>query len=562
MIESLIRGGVEFAVVAPGSRNTPLVVALSEQEEIPVHSIPDERGAAFFALGRARSRNAPGLVVSTSGTAAAEFHPAVLEASHARVPLIVLTADRPDTLKDTGANQSPKQDELFGSEVRWFRRLPRPGSDRRALRSLSSLAVRATARSVQSPAGPVHLNQPFEKPLVPDPDRPGDPGPVTDPGTSAGPAVETAVSEPEPEAVERFEQMLESSDRSLFLAGPRRPGERFNALLELSESVRGPLLADPLSGLRFGHDSSAIISAYDGILAGDEPDSSFRPDLVIRVGARMTSKPLRRWIASLDARVVQIDPAPGRWEDPEFSADRVFGWPPSALAGIRVGEDQSGSGFLERWKNRQEQFFDRVEEVRPGLEATTEGMILHDLAGRLPAGSGLFVSNSTPVRDLDRFAASRSDELVTAANRGCSGIDGLLSTGLGWAKDSDFPWVLVLGDLALYHDLNGLLTADRCDAPAVVLLLNNDGGGIFELLPIRDHDPPFEPYVRTSHGLTFEGAADMFGWTYREVPPSGAVEAVLDRLGNPEPALIETATDASANRTFRQAITERMNSGG
>ncbi len=567
LVAELAAAGLDVACLTPGSRSTPLTVALADHPDVTVYSHIDERSSAFFALGRGRRTGRPTAVVCTSGTAAANFHPAVLEATEGRVPLVVLTTDRPPELQDSGANQTTDQEKLYGDAVRWYRTLPEPQPEARALRSLRVTAGRAVAEATRTPAGPVHLNVPFEKPLEPTP-VPGDvPGSLPAEAPLAvdgrdGPFVRTSAGHLEPgEAdVASLADAVESASRGLVVAGPADPGTQGptrEAVSRFVDATGFPVLADPLSGYRFGpHVSSAVCGGYDSYLDGAEewPD----PDIVLRTGASPTSKVLRTYLREADTRQVVVDPA-GDWREAEFTATDLVAAAPDRLFD-RLADTVTGAG-TEEWRDRFADAEDRywVLVADACREAFFEGAVLREVTRVLPDPATLFVSNSMPVRDLDRFGRPREAAVTALGNRGVSGIDGVTSTALGAGSATDDPLVLVTGDLAYYHDMNGLLALGRCGVDATVVLVNNDGGGIFHTLPIEEFDPPFTEQFKTPHGLEFDPTGDLYDLAFQRVADRPALaEAVEASLGTDGTRVIEVRVDAESSHRVRERLHDRV----
>ena len=579
IVDELAAAGVDAVVVSPGSRSTPLTVAAARSPEIQVFSQLDERSAAYFALGRARRTGRVTPLVCTSGTAAANYHPAVMEASNARVPLLALTADRPPELRDSGANQTADQEKLYGDAVRFYKDLPEPAANDRVLRSLRTTVARAVSVAEGSEPGPVHLNVPFAKPLEPTPvsgDVPADLDPSAARGRD-GAYVDVTGGAPEPEdtAVHRLAEAL-STDRGLIVAGPADPpGLDPEAVTALSHATGHPVLADPLSGVRYGGHTrvAPVVGAYDAYLSAELADGGRStesstgdadwsdPEVVLRLGASPTSKRLRKYLAATDADQYVVDPG-GRWREAEFAAtDLVVAEPNRLCARLsriaasggdadwktqwteadRVAEavhagDREGDGDADREGGRGnggdgdgeggrdnggdgDDGGDRGGDERERSEVASfhEGDVLRAVAEELPEPSTLFVSNSMPVRDLDRFVPPTATNLTVLGNRGVSGIDGIVSAALGAGSATTDDLTLVVGDLALYHDTNGLLAIDRCDVDATVVVINNDGGGIFHRLPIEAFEPEFTEQFKTPHGIAFEPMADLHGLEYARV---------------------------------------------
>jgi len=583
IVDELARSGVTAACVSPGSRSTPLTVAFAEHEDVRVFSHLDERAAAYFALGRARRTGKVTPLVCTSGTAAANYHPAVMEADQSRVPLLALTADRPPELRDSGANQTADQEKLYGDAVRWYKDLPEPEAEARKLRSLRTSVARALTAAEGTDPGPVHLNVPFRKPLEPtevpgdvpedlEPlaaagrptDSPGASGAATPAGvgaagaagSSAPPFVERAQGAPElPDSEIRSLADDLGVERGLIVAGPADPHEIDpEAVVALAHATGFPILADPLSGLRFGGHTrvAPVIGGYDAYLdeavTADWPD----PEAVLRIGASPTSKPLRKYLARTDAQQIVVDPA-GKWREAEFTASDLVVADPSRLAEAlaRVVAGPDSAAWRDRWAAAERTHWDAVDE-QDGL---FEGGIVADAVDAAPEPTTLFVSNSMPVRDLDRFAQPSPDAVTALGNRGVSGIDGITSTALGAGSATTDHLTLVIGDLAYYHDMNGLLAVARCDVDATIVLLNNDGGGIFHMLPIESFEPPFTEQFKTPHGIDFEPTGELYGLDYTRVDSrEGFVDAYTESVTGGGTTVVEVVTDATDSHETRDEL--------
>ncbi|WP_227354796.1 2-succinyl-5-enolpyruvyl-6-hydroxy-3-cyclohexene-1-carboxylic-acid synthase [Haladaptatus salinisoli] len=565
-VDELAAGGVDAVCLAPGSRSTPLTVAFAAHDDVEVFSYLDERSAAFFALGRAKRTGTPTPVVCTSGTAAANFHPAVIEADRARVPMLVLTADRPPELRDSGANQTVDQEKLYGDAVRWYADLAEPEAEARKLRSLRAAAARAIDSAVGTPPGPVHLNFPFRKPLEPT-EVPGDvPAAFAERHPLAvrgrdGPFVRVSRGVPELDAssLGRIADRIADAERGLLVVGPAdAPTPDRDALATLADATGFPILADPLSGHRFGHDRP-VVGGYDSYLVPDVTDDWPDPEVVLRFGASPTSKALRRYLERTDARQYLVDSA-GGWREASFTATDLVVADPTRFAEELAGRFADSSATAgEEWRRR----FDRAEMRHWNAVADTdehfEGGVLASVSELVPDPTTLFVSNSMPVRDLDRFGEPRPADLTVLGNRGASGIDGIVSTALGAGSATDDPLVLVTGDLAYYHDMNGLLALGRCGVDATVVEINNDGGGIFHMLPIESFDPPFTGQFRTPHGLDFEPTGDLYGFDFERVDALSAFrERFRASLDAPGTQVVEVVTDAEASHRTRESVRERV----
>ncbi len=506
MVDALVAGGVRHASVSPGSRSTPLALALARDERVAVHVHLDERSGAFFALGIAKATGAPAVVACTSGTAAAELWPAVVEASQSRTPLVLLTADRPPRLRGTGANQTIVQEDLYGAYARVYVEPPVPSSadDVAAWRDAGRRAVEA---ALGSPPGPAHLNAPFEEPLVPD----GEPVQIPDPG-----AWSPAVAEPDLDAggaaLDGFLTTY-AGRRGVVTLGALRP-PRTLSLLSLGALLGWPVLAEPLSGLRLDAGEAGRALAAGQLLVGDAAWlGRHQPDVVLQVGAAPTTRATQALVSAAETVVVldrdHLDPDLGGRAERRIRVDpELFGamaWQ-RAEAGDRPAV--SDPDWLETWRAADLVVRAALDRVLDGWTEPFEGRVARDLASFVPHGSVLAVGSSTPVRDLDMFMAPRRppriwnqrDLVRVLANRGASGIDGFVSTVLGAATASTAPVYALIGDLTFLHDAGGLLWSARRGADAVLVVLSNGGGRIFSLLPQR-RLPEFEELFATPSGV-------------------------------------------------------------
>ena len=566
--DELAGGGVDAAVLAPGSRSTPLTVALAEHDGVETYSLLDERSAAYFALGRAKRTGTPAPVVCTSGTALANLHPAVVEADTGRVPMLLVTGDRPPDLQDSGANQTVDQEKLYGDSVRSYRKLPEPEAADRKLRALRTAVCRAVSTAGGTEPGPVHLDVPFRKPLeptagpgdapagVPAPEVPegfADEHPLAAAGRD-GPFVATTRGRATlaPGERRRVAEALEAADSGLLVCGPSdRPAPACGALLGLARATGFPVVADPLSGHRFGPhvEEATVLGGYDAYL----PAVEATPEVVVRFGAAPTSKTLRHYLRDSGARQFVVDPA-GGWREGTFAAtDLVVADETRFAADLADAVDRDAGRYGERLRAAERDYWDLVAGREP-----EEGAVLADAVAAAPDPATLFVSNSMPVRDLDRFGRPRTADLTVLGNRGASGIDGVTSTALGAGSGTDDPLVLVTGDLAYYHDMNGLLSVSRCGVDATVVCVNNDGGGIFHLLPIEEHDA-FDEWFRTPHGLDFEHSADLYGLEFaRTDDRERFLDLYAESVDGDGTQVLEFVADSKRNHEDRRALQGRV----
>jgi 2-succinyl-5-enolpyruvyl-6-hydroxy-3-cyclohexene-1-carboxylate synthase len=564
LVDELAKAGVDAVCITPGSRSTPLTEAFARHDDVHVFSHLDERSAAFFALGRARRTGDVTPLVCTSGTAAANYHPAIVEASQARVPMLVLTADRPPEIRDSGSNQTIDQEKLYGDAVRWYRDLAEPEATPRKIRSLRTTAARALTKATGTPAGPVHLNVPFRKPLEPVEvagDVPDDLPELAAEGREGAFVARTAgVPELDDDALRDLADRL-SVPRGLVVAGPAdAPGVESEAVAAFAHATGFPILADPLSGARYGgHVRVApVVGGYDDFLDPAVTASWPDPDVVVRFGASPTSKPLRKYLARVDAAQLVVDPAAG-WREAEFTATDLVVAEPSRLMG-RLSRLLAGPGDPD-WRSRWTDADATHESVLDESDAFCEGRVLADVFELAPDPATVFVSNSMPVRDADRFCPPSTKNLTVLGNRGASGIDGIVSTALGAGSATTDDLTLVTGDLAYYHDMNGLLAVGRSEVDATIVVVNNDGGGIFHMLPIEQFDPPFTAQFKTPHGLDFEPSADLYGLSFARVEGgdrAGFREAYETATRSEGSHVVEVVTDAESSHRARETLHDRV----
>ncbi len=517
-VDELVRSGLRHVCISPGSRSTPLALAFAENRAVRTWMHVDERSAGYFALGLAKASRQPVALLCTSGTAAANFYPAVVEARYSRVPLIVLTADRPPELRENGAPQAIDQLGLYGSHAKWFAEMALPDESLELLRYVRATACRAYSTAAADPPGAVHLNFPFREPLLPAPGEylandSGDAGrPDREPWTRTGQGVRL----PDSGLVERLARELNATPRGLIVCGPCDIPGVTEPLVRLARLLGYPVLADGLSPLRYGaHGLSLVLDKYDAFLRDAEWAAEHEPELVMRIGAAPTSKPLTQYLQRYpSARQIVVDEADG-WRDPSLLAAEIVYADPAllcdALAAALGERDARAQDWAAAWLEANVQAGEAIEEKLGQTDGMFEGKLFAELATLLPSGSTLYIGNSMPVRDLDTFFGSTSNRVRVLCNRGANGIDGVVSSALGTSAEAEGHTVLVIGDLSFYHDMNGLLAAKLYDLNLTVLLVNNDGGGIFSFLPQVAHPKHFEQLWGTPTGLDFRLAVEMYG---------------------------------------------------
>jgi 2-succinyl-5-enolpyruvyl-6-hydroxy-3-cyclohexene-1-carboxylate synthase len=607
-VDELARCGMRAACTSPGSRCAPLVLTLARERRVRSFSHVDERCAGFFALGLAKVSGLPVAVACTSGTAAAELLPAAIEAHEARVPLLLLTADRPPELRQNGAGQAIDQLKLFGSAAKWFFEVGINDASPDQLRWMRTLACRAYWTALEGKPGVVHLNFPLREPLVTDDPLPVDgtgrpdcipyvrgrpersPGVPRAPGPAAGDA--------------QLQELVAGARRGVVVAGRHERGSLGESAAAFCEAVGWPLLADPMSGARRG---GAAIAHYDALLRDEAFVSSHRPDLVLRVGDLPVSKPVRTWLAGLkNVRQAALD-AERAWQDPaSVLSDSLALEPVAALSRLclllrepdaaaptiagRASSDRSGGtaprpvsqaepDWLTGWRSADQLAAEAIlAMLRPTSEAgggLSEPALAAELGVLLPHPATLFVASSMPVRDIESFWPVRADPPRVLCNRGANGIDGTVSSAFGAAAHGEEPVVLLIGDIALAHDIGGLLAALRLGLKLTIVLLDNEGGGIFDFLPLshakvgQEIEPgsstdrrlgadgdaggtyPNDIYTRhvaTPTGLDFAKAAELYGLAHERVGDTLALRAALERaLARNGSSIIEVRGERTAN---------------
>jgi 2-succinyl-5-enolpyruvyl-6-hydroxy-3-cyclohexene-1-carboxylate synthase len=566
MAEELARSGVERAVVSPGSRSTPLAVALWRQPEIEVNVILDERSAGFFALGTALATGRPAAVLCTSGSAAANLHPSVVEADEAGVPLIVLTADRPPELRGIGAGQTIDQLKLYGDAVRWFCDVGTHEADDDGLLHFRAVACRAYATALGDPRpGPVHLNVPWREPLAPTPMEgqvtAADPLALEGRGNAPLTAVTASQARADEALLDGIAERIESAPRGLILAGRQSDPMLAEPVAALAAAAGYPILAEPTSQLRRGpHDRSLVVSTYD-FVARDRPPE-LEPELIVRVGDMPTSKPLRQWLAAIQGlEQIVIDPV-GEWREPTRRADTILRADPTAtarslterLARLRPGASAvAGAPYAADWLEAEGAVREAVDGRLDGRSDLSEPGVWGALGGALQDGDSVLAASSMPVRDLEAFLRPGPEGVRFASNRGANGIDGLVSTSAGLATGSGARTWAVIGDLALFHDLGGLAAA-RDVADLRLIVIDNSGGGIFHFLPQAEALPEgeFEALLGTPSGLEPATAGELVGLSVA----TPATPSELDEALAGDARMIVVRTERRRNLDLHREMAE------
>jgi 2-succinyl-5-enolpyruvyl-6-hydroxy-3-cyclohexene-1-carboxylate synthase len=554
---ALTAAGIEEVVVAPGSRSTPLALAVARQPHLKLRLHLDERSAGFFALGLARGSGRCVALICTSGTAAANLLPAVAEADLSRVPLLLLTADRPHELRDVGAPQTIDQVRLFGGMVRWFSDLPEPTAGLEPY--LLSVMARAVAAAGGEKPGPVQLNLPFREPLLPQREQFA--------ALLQQPAAQRTVNAGRRmlagSTIAELAAELAELPHGLIVVGPDAPAGLAPFVTTLARRLRYPILADPLSGLRFGApDPDMVVSTYDAFLRDEAFLRRYPAQVVLRFGAMPTAKPFLQYLQRYpQTEQIIVDGGAG-WREPTSLAQRHVhcdeAWFCAALSDALSDTQRPGATlWLRSWLAADAATRAAFRAHFTAEPQLSEPAVFDVLGSALPAGATLFVGNSMPIRDADSFLSARRAPLACYGNRGANGIDGLVSTALGLAAAGRTPLTAVLGDISLFHDSNGLLAARAFNLAANLVLINNDGGGIFSFLPQAAEQDQFERLFGTPHGLNFAGLAALHHAEFLPVETRDQLAAAV-AVEASGLRVIEVRSDRAANVGDHRRIWPRV----
>jgi len=563
LIEELVRHGIDYCCISPGSRSAPLTVAAARQPRLQTILCLDERGAAFHALGYARASGKPAVLLCTSGTAAANYLPAVIEAAMDRLPLLVLSADRPPELQETGANQTIRQRRLFGSYAKWEFELPCPAETIAPQWVLTTLD-QALYQTQNSPCGPVHLNVPFREPLAPvvatiAEDYCESLGPWLT-GQSPFTVYEPRRSMPTPVAISAITDRLNGSTGLVCIGRLDTEVER-TEVIRLLQRLQWPVFADITSGLRLGAHSAPLLPYFDQLLLSQRFREHYRPSMLLHIGGQIVSKRLPEFIQQL--------------QPPHYIAvkNHPFRYDPGHQLSHHLETDIAAfcQTVLERLESRPPVADSRtllalsaavgevIDDFIQPEQAASEIAVARLLSAQLPAGHGLWLASSMPIRDMDMVGGARAGSVPIGANRGASGIEGSIAAAAGFAVGLQAPVTLVVGDLAFLHDLNSLALLSKIRQPLSIVLINNNGGGIFSFLPIAGFADVFEDYFGTPHSLGFQAAAQLFAIDYA-APKTNAelLEVYRAAVASGKSTLIEVVTDRRENYDLHQALQSQI----
>lgn len=578
-VDELQRAGVQHVVVCPGSRSTPLALTFAAHPSLRVWLHIDERSAAFFGLGMAKRLGQPVALLCTSGTAAANFLPAIAEARLTHVPLLVLTADRPHELRDSGAPQAIDQNRLYGTHVKWFVDVALPEASNAALRYIRTLANRATALTQAVPAGPVHLNLPFREPLLPAPqsNQPLPPPTQRNPTAWEGRAdlapyvtvSDAPLGTLSTDAIAQLAAQVNATEEGLIIVGPLDHPSLATPLLQLAQRLGYPILADPLSQLRTGAtDHSHVIASYDAFLRLDAFTERTVPKLILRFGAMPTAKPLLLYLNRYASCPQIVIDGNSDWNEPTQLASQLIHADPTTLCqNLLTALDaqsltmvSSANTWFTTWQQTDQVTRYTLQSSIQDFQQPFEGRIFTELAALLPDNSTLYVGNSMPVRDLDTFFWCNERRIRIIGNRGANGIDGVISSALGVSAAATSlkqqePTVLVIGDLSFFHDLNGLLAAHLHHLNLTIVLVNNDGGGIFSFLPQAAYPEHFEQLFGTPTSLDFRPVVQMYGGDFQRPNTWEEFRKAIDHsLNDGNLHVIEVRTERESNVTMHRQL--------
>ena len=590
LAETLQRLGLTTAVICPGSRSAPLTIAFALNNKIETIPILDERSASFFALGIAQKSGLPTALICTSGTAAANFYPAIIEARESRIPLLIFTADRPPELRDCHAGQAIDQVKIYGNYPNWQAELAIPSASIGMLDYLRQTIVYAIERSIFPTKGPVHLNIPFRDPLVPVPDI----------------AVEALETQFNPEhffaglepifagesstppsplllrgGEESIMQQWHLCSKGIIIAGVSQPqfAEKYcSAIAQISQLLNWPVLAEGLSPVRnYGKLNPHLISTYDLILRNRELADKLIPEIAIQIGDLPTSKELRNWLDKTQPKRYIIDPSHHNFDPlhgktihlrtsvenlatnlatiltlvPPLIKGESTLVPPLNQGGLGGVLTSPSNEYLQLWRNTEIQVRETIDQKISGINKIIEPKVSWLLSQILPPATPIFIANSMPVRDVEFFWKPNNLEIKPFFNRGANGIDGTLSTALGVAHRNQSS-IMLTGDLALLHDTNGFLIKNKFVGHLTIILINNNGGGIFEMLPVAKFDPPFEEFFATPQHINFAQLCATYGVEHEVIEDWEQFKQKLISLPNSGIRVLEVQTDRRSDAKWRQ----------
>ena len=554
-VQQLYLSGMEEVVISPGSRSTPLAILFCDHPKIKTFVHVDERSAAFFALGRAKATNRPVGIVCTSGSAAANYYPAIVEAKQSRVPLVVLTSDRPHELRDVGAPQAMNQNQMYASYTKWFHDAALPEQTENMLKYIGKMAMRAVTVANASPKGVVHINLPFREPLMPNLQLPNLWKAVQTPVKSVISARKTFESS----QLQALHTRMKNYPNGIIVCGPEMERDFTHAVIQLSESYQVPVFVDPLSQMR-GVSHANFIHSYDTLLRSMELREKMRPDWMLRFGAQPVSKALSQFM--MQAEFLAVIDADEGWRDPAHDVDQFYFGDENHFCTVMAGladanETRAVNQKLAVWQ----QLHQKVKEIfkqRTALFSEIEGAVISDILTQMPKDSALMVANSMPIRELDSFDIFGESGYKVYANRGVNGIDGLVSTALGLSVTHG-KLTLLIGDLAFYHDCSALILLKKLSSQVKVVLINNHGGGIFSFLPQAKDQTYFETIFGTPLDLDFGKLAAVYDLSYEHIQLADASQGITSLYQKEGSAILEVSSNREKNEQAHRKLWAAVN---
>ncbi|WP_285399346.1 2-succinyl-5-enolpyruvyl-6-hydroxy-3-cyclohexene-1-carboxylic-acid synthase [Lysinibacillus sp. fls2-241-R2A-57] len=555
MVASLVQAGVENVVVSPGSRSTPLAYAFASTKQLHMYRQVDERSAAFFALGIAKATAKPVVLLCTSGTAAANYFPAIVEASYARVPLIVITADRPHELREVGAPQAINQPNLYGTNVKWSVDFPLADGAAPTLPFIERHIARAVAMAMSAPFGPVHINVPFREPLLIDfrEELPE----ATFKHSSIAQLMPSMATQQE------LSEILSATKRGFVIIGELALGTDLTMMWEFVRRLKWPVIVESLSNMRASVPEDCLpymITTYDAIMKSEDFKALVEPDTVLRLGAQPVSKFIMQFITKSQPNAyIVVDEDPMFRDSTSVSTHFIHASIGEWLTQLEISGTTLEAEYLAEWQDANDIALEYIEHYAEA--AIDEGAMVSRLLKMIPNGSDIFVSSSMPVRDIDTFLMATSKDIRIVANRGTNGIDGVVSTAMGFSQGNNRETYLLIGDLAFLHDVNGLIASRYQECNLTIIVMNNDGGGIFSYLPQSTVEAHYEDLFGTPTALEFFDIANMYGMDYIRVDDISELSVKFTTMKKRPMRLIEIFTNREENVYAHRALWNRINAG-
>jgi len=553
IVEELVRCGADYFCVSPGSRSTPLTIAVARNKNAQSIVCYDERGAGFHALGYARATGKPAVVVTTSGTAVANLFPAVMEASNDNIPLLVLTADRPPELIECGANQTTVQTQIFGLYARWHFELPCQTDEVKSEFVLTTID-QAVYRTGGTYSGPVHVNCMFREPFLPL----SGVNSITrkwEQSTTPYTLYSGPVTLCDQLNISQLKSTIDATERGMLFVGKLSSDNERNAVRILAEKLNWPVYADLSSGLRLEDVGTNVIRYFDQEVLPQEFNDKVKPDVVLHLGGRITSKRVGLFFEqNTPEHFIVVKPTPERADAMHIATQNIQA--DIELLSIMLADvlnQNDKNGFCKLWEKMSLDIDCIIGDKINDNPILSEPFVARSLTENVPEGSALFVSNSMPIRDVDIYGTRGRNDILVGVNRGTSGIDGVLATTTGFAAGSERLTTLLIGDVALLHDMNSLSLIAKSEQPVIAVVINNSGGGIFHFLPVAKEIDVFEEFFATQHDFTFGGVCETFGIDYHK--PKGKqefVELYKQTCACGRSAVIEVTTDREENLKLRK----------